>query len=297
MIRAARGTGLLCLALGAAAPRLTAQEAIHVRAPLVDYAIAGDTAANRVRLVATLSMMTWPAPSDEARLTVFDVTPVLMFQWATVERRLVDSLGSHWRPKALSLIGVTLAGKQPATYVGVGADPGAPEGRPFFFMFGDTASHWGPDGPRHGWRMPVTFGQVDTLLAALRVVARDVTYRTLTVHGPAYGACLWHGGRRGHPNAAVSVGEVDSLPRVVKQGPLVFPPDALESSGLATLAFVIDTAGRADPASVCVVSSDDEAFTAAAIAVLKGTRYAPGTINGRPVRVLVQQSFDFHLNP
>ncbi len=288
---------LACLAAGVIASPLAAQETIHVRAPLVDYAIAGDTAANRVRLVATLSSMTWPAPSDEPRLTMFDATPVLMFQWATVERRLVDSLGRNWRPRALSILGVTLPGTEPATYVGVGADPDGPRERQMFLMLGDTAPHPGPDGPRHGWRMPLTFGQIDTLLGALRVVAHDITYHTLTVRGPAYGACGRHTDHHGQANAAVSIGEVDSLPRLVKQGPLVFPADALESSGSAMLAFVIDTSGRADPGSVCVVSSDDEVFTAAALAVLKGTRYAPGTINGRPVRVLVEQPFTFHRNP
>jgi TonB family protein len=276
-----------------AASPVTAQEVIHVRAPLVDYLIAGDTAAHRVRLITTLSMVTAPAPSDEPRLTDFDAQPVLMFQWATVERRLLDSLGRGWHPKRLSLIGLTLDGLQSGTYVGVGADPAAPKGRLFFFMIGDTAGPSESHGPRHGWRLPVTFDEADTLLGALHVVARDVTYRTLTIRGHADGDCPAHRSRHSDPAPPVPEAFVETPPRLLTRPTLVFPPEAFGRSGIVTVQFVIDTAGHADPESVCVVSSTDEVFTAEVLKALAGMRFAPGTIDGRSVRVLVEQPFSF----
>ena len=75
-------------------------------------------------------------------------------------------------------------------------------------------------------------------------------------------------------------------------------PDALRAagvSGVVTLRFVVDTAGRIEPGSLHVIESPNEQFTAAVFAALRDTRFSPGESHGRPVRVLVQRSFRFEL--
>lgn len=288
---------LIALAVGGGAAwagpaRLAAQEAIHIYDPLVEFIVSGDTTSNRVRVVANLSMTTSPAPDGELRSTRFEAAAVQVLEWSALERRLVDSLGGTFKPEALSLVGITLDGLTPGTFVGVGADPARAPDSVFFFMLVDTASLHERSGPRHGWRIAGTLAQIDTLLGALHVVARDVTDRHLTVQGSAGGACDSLADRAPHGSVAV-LDSVDTAPRLLHHGVLRYPHGATVGTGRVTLKFVIDTAGRVDLHSACVKWSDDVALTAAAMAVLPTMRFVPATLHGRPVAVLVEQAFVF----
>lgn len=65
--------------------------------------------------------------------------------------------------------------------------------------------------------------------------------------------------------------------------------------GSVTLRFVVDTAGRVEPASVVVVSSTHELFAAAARAALPRLRFTPAAAGGRHVRQLVELPFTFEI--
>ena len=73
-------------------------------------------------------------------------------------------------------------------------------------------------------------------------------------------------------------------------------PELLRSAGVegSVLAqFVVDTTGRADPASFIALRSDNALFTAAVRAALGRMRFLPAEAGGRKVSQLVQQPFQF----
>lgn len=73
-------------------------------------------------------------------------------------------------------------------------------------------------------------------------------------------------------------------------------PELLRSAGVegTVLAqFVVDTTGRADPASFSALRSDNALFTAAVRAALGRMRFIPAEVGGRKVPQLVQQPFQF----
>ena len=59
---------------------------------------------------------------------------------------------------------------------------------------------------------------------------------------------------------------------------------------------VVDTSGAIDPASVRVIDSDHDAFTAAVREVLPRLRFAPAEAGGRRVRQWVRIPFEFRLS-
>lgn len=72
---------------------------------------------------------------------------------------------------------------------------------------------------------------------------------------------------------------------------------ALNIEGVAVVQFVIDTTGRADPASFRVLRTAHEGFAQAVRTVLPHWRFHPAEVGGRKVRVLVQQPIEFTLAP
>ncbi len=75
-------------------------------------------------------------------------------------------------------------------------------------------------------------------------------------------------------------------PRLLKQAQI---------EGNVLLRFIIDTVGRAEPASIEVVQSDNPGFNSSALAAIRSCRYRAGRVRGRPVRVIVQQAVRFRL--
>lgn len=95
---------------------------------------------------------------------------------------------------------------------------------------------------------------------------------------------------------AFSAVEVDSVAVIdpTSAGP-EYPAALAERSveGATTLRFVIDSTGRVDMTTVRVIHATHKLFSQAVIAAMPKMKYRPASIAGRPVRLLVQQSFTF----
>jgi protein TonB len=73
-------------------------------------------------------------------------------------------------------------------------------------------------------------------------------------------------------------------------------PEVLRRAGIegrVLAQYVVDTAGRAEPASFTALESSHELFTQAVRNSLPGLRFAPASVGKRKVRMLVQQTFAF----
>ncbi len=77
-------------------------------------------------------------------------------------------------------------------------------------------------------------------------------------------------------------------------------PEMLRSAqveGTVMASFVVDTSGYADMSTFTVLHSDHELFSNAVRRALARIRYRPAEVGGRKVKQLVQQPFQFSLNP
>lgn len=90
-------------------------------------------------------------------------------------------------------------------------------------------------------------------------------------------------------------GEVDEPVSVRVPARLVYPPHlaAAGVGGEVRLEFVVDTAGRCEPASVRILDSTDRGFESSARDAVCGATYRPGRVRGQAVRQLVQQKVAF----
>lgn len=82
-------------------------------------------------------------------------------------------------------------------------------------------------------------------------------------------------------------------------GPMPRYPAMLRQAGIegaVQLEFVIDKDGRVDETTIEVVESSNRAFEAPAIAVVAGSVFKPGAVDGEPVNVLVQQRIGFTID-
>lgn len=95
----------------------------------------------------------------------------------------------------------------------------------------------------------------------------------------------------------IAVADVDEPPVLIRAPPVAYPPLLQRAGveGVVLVEAVIDTAGRPEPASVRVVSSDHHAFDAVARDAILHARYRPGRVAGRPVRVLVRVPVAFEI--
>lgn len=73
----------------------------------------------------------------------------------------------------------------------------------------------------------------------------------------------------------------------------VVPRNATRPSGDALLRFVIDTAGQADSSTAVVLEATDEAYAAAALAIVPRLRYVPATFDSVRVRAQIEQRLTF----
>lgn len=76
---------------------------------------------------------------------------------------------------------------------------------------------------------------------------------------------------------------------------LSFPPPlfAARVAGLVIAEFVVDSAGRIENGTVGIISSTAPLFSDAVRVALESASYVPAIKDGRPVRQLVQQRFEF----
>lgn len=90
--------------------------------------------------------------------------------------------------------------------------------------------------------------------------------------------------------------EVDRLARLIDGTGTPDYPDVLRNNGIegeVRVSFVIDSAGRADPATLVVVHSSHALFTEAVRRALPRMRFLPAQSAGRNVRLLVEMPFVF----
>lgn len=90
---------------------------------------------------------------------------------------------------------------------------------------------------------------------------------------------------------------VDEPVELVSAPPLEYPP-ALRQAGLqgrVTVQAVIDTLGRAEPASLKVIARPNTAFDQSARAYVLHAVFRPGRVKGRAVRVLVKVPVDYRI--
>ncbi len=91
---------------------------------------------------------------------------------------------------------------------------------------------------------------------------------------------------------------VDEPVGIVRQAVPEFPPllKAAAVTGTATIEFVVDTLGRAEPASIRVVEATHPAFGASAGSAIALGRFRPARVKGIPVRQLVRQVVRFRID-
>src|SRR3989454_1802842 len=88
---------------------------------------------------------------------------------------------------------------------------------------------------------------------------------------------------------------VDEPAAIVSAPPLEYPP-ALRQAGLqgrVTVQAVIDTLGRAEPASLKVIARPNTAFDQSARAYVLHAVFRPARVKGRAVRVLIRVPVDY----
>ena len=81
-------------------------------------------------------------------------------------------------------------------------------------------------------------------------------------------------------------------------GPFPRYPEMLRQAGIegrVLLEFVIQLDGSVDSSSLNVLETTNRAFVGPARAVIEGSLYTPGEVDGKPVRVLVSQQIGFSL--
>lgn len=99
------------------------------------------------------------------------------------------------------------------------------------------------------------------------------------------------------PEGVIGEATVDEPVRVRVESVPRYPAQlrATRVGGIVEMEFVVDTTGHADLATVRVISSSDERFTAAVRSALRNARFAPGRYQGHPVRTLVRRAYRFEL--
>jgi len=77
-----------------------------------------------------------------------------------------------------------------------------------------------------------------------------------------------------------------------------YPPElyAMRVSGFVVAEFVVDAAGRVEPETFTIISSTHPLLSAAVGRALEQSSFAPAVKNGKAVRQVVQQRFDFGPN-
>src|SRR5256712_155885 len=90
---------------------------------------------------------------------------------------------------------------------------------------------------------------------------------------------------------------VDERAAIVSAPPLEYPP-ALRQAGLqgrVTVQAVIDTLGRAEPASLKVIARPNTAFDKSALAYVLHAVFRPARVKGRAVRALIKVPVDYRI--
>ena len=79
----------------------------------------------------------------------------------------------------------------------------------------------------------------------------------------------------------------------------IYPPELIEKKveGAVLTNFVIDTTGRADTTSIEILQATHPLFVQSVRTAIPGMRFSPAMIQGRKVRQVVEQRFQFRITP
>lgn len=91
----------------------------------------------------------------------------------------------------------------------------------------------------------------------------------------------------------VLASSLSARPAVIHCEPVSPPAELADRTGFVILAYVVDTAGRVEPASVRVLQATHAGFAGPAMASVRSCQLRPGRADGHPVRALVQQRVSF----
>ncbi len=95
------------------------------------------------------------------------------------------------------------------------------------------------------------------------------------------------GEERGPDYIWASSAQLDEAPELISSPPLEYPSRLRDRNieGHVTIRFVIDTLGLAEQQSIEVVEASNDGFIESALNIVRKSRYRPGRVRGRPVRV------------
>ena len=269
--------------LAVAAPPLAAQYSQHVRWPLVDVLVRGDTLGS-LEILASPNLSSKQGTASDTRLSRIVVNPTEATQWATLMGRLVDSVAALRRSTDSMVFRPALFGPNRGDTLVVGATAQSGKKR-FRFM----VTH--KDSSR-AWHVAVTGDELRDFLAALAEI------------GDAARASE---GRKGFlkfadrqpwcPIDTTSVsddGDFDTRP-VPLSTRLEYPIADLRMGrqGRVWLQFIIDTTGFIAPGSACVLFADAGGFAGAVLKAAPRFRFQPGIIDGQSVACLALQEYRF----
>lgn len=78
-----------------------------------------------------------------------------------------------------------------------------------------------------------------------------------------------------------------------------YPPELIQQGieGSVLANFVIDTTGRADSTSIEILQATHPLFVQSVRSAIPGMRFSPAMVQGRKVRQMVEQRFQFRITP
>lgn len=126
----------------------------------------------------------------------------------------------------------------------------------------------------------------------------------ITTTAAGSGDALAEIGAGGPPGSAVTLGgpggptseaTLDLPVRVLTERTPTYP-EMLRAAGITgavRVQFIVDTSGRAEPASIRILDSTHDLFTRAVLTALRQSRFTAGEVSGHRVRTLVERSYRF----
>ncbi len=245
---------------------------------------------NRPSLTLELPALNTVRASASARAAAFEVRPVLLVRCQDGELDVFVSTGSvlDADDKVMTPVRIQWGGAAPA------------ESR--WSRSTDSTSAFAPD-PRALLRQLVSTPDLRLEIRPSGKSAELIRFnaRGLERHMAQVDAVCPPGGRADeHGSAADQVyseAAVDESAAIVSAPPLEYPP-ALRHAGLqgrVTVQAVIDTLGRAEPASLKVIARPNTAFDQSALAYVLHALFRPARVKGRAVRVLITVPVDYRI--
>ena len=243
---------------------------------------------NRPSLTLELPALNTVRAAGAARAAAFEVRPVLLVRWQDRELDVFVATGSVLESddNVMTPVRIQWGGAAPA------------ESR--WSRSTDSMSAFAPD-PRALLRQLVSNPDLRLEIRPSGKSAQLIRFnaRGLERHMAQVDAACPPGGNGDGRGADQVYAEaaVDEPPAIVSAPPLEYPP-MLRRAGLqgrVTVQAVIDTLGRAEPASLKVIARPNTAFDQSARAYVLHAVFRPARIKGRAVRVLVKVPVDYRI--